>query len=179
MKVAEILTKHKLPSLENELVVGHILHKRREWVIANPKYKVSDDQSDQISELIKRRTSGEPLAYIIGKKEFYGREFEVNPSVLIPRPSTETLIELTLEYVKNPHDEVRQADRGVVCFSKVLREDFDPKTIVDIGTGSGCIAITLALESVVPEIIVNFLFKLNLSAKSKFTCPIIFPLFII
>jgi|TARA_Y100000310_G_C20697989_1_gene827105 release factor glutamine methyltransferase len=151
VKIGEILKTAELKTLEAELLLGFVMRKSREWVIANPDF----DAPDSIKDLIKRRASGEPLAYIVGKKEFYGREFTVNPSVLIPRPSTEGLIDLTLEFIKNPEDEVRKVDRGVVCFSKKLGDSSgvqdlrqgSGQAIVDVGTGSGCIAITLALEN--------------------------------
>ena len=75
--------------------------------------------------LVARRASHEPVAYILGSREFYGREFEVTPAVLIPRPETELIVELAL---------ARFPDRRA------------PLEIVDVGTGSGCLAVTLALE---------------------------------
>ena len=70
--------------------------------------------------MINRRTLGEPLAYILGHKEFYGRDFKVTPSTLIPRPETEALV------------------------TEII--NLRPQTILDVGTGSGCIAVTLAKE---------------------------------
>ncbi len=74
--------------------------------------------------MVARRQSGEPMAYLLGEKEFYGRPFRVTPDVLVPRPDTETLVEVAL-----------------AC----LRERTTPR-ILDLGTGSGCVAITLQLE---------------------------------
>ena len=125
-----------IPQLEKELILAFIKKKKREWIISHPEEALNPDEHKNYELLVKRREAGEPLAYIVGKKEFYGREFEVNPSVLIPRPSTECLVELSLDFVKKPCDAFREADRGVVCFSKTLRELPDVSTIVDIGTHS-------------------------------------------
>ena len=146
VKIEEILKAVELGRLEKELLLGFVMEKKREWLLSHVDELVDNKQADEFKNLVKRRKSGEPLAYITGIKEFYGKEFEVNKSVLIPRPSTESLIDLALDYIKEPRDEVRKADRGVVCFSEYLNKCLNGKKIVDIGTGSGCIAITLALE---------------------------------
>src|SRR5581483_10889943 len=80
-----------------------------------------EDELVPVRELLRRRAAGEPVAYLLGEREFYGRSFAVSPAVLIPRPGTETLVEAALQH--------REARR-----------------IADVGTGSGCIAITLACE---------------------------------
>jgi release factor glutamine methyltransferase len=80
---------------------------------------------DQLREFVERRAAGEPLQYITGVQDFYGREFRVTPDVLIPRPETELLVEAALEVTK--------VDSPVFC---------------DVGTGSGCIAVTLLCEIV-------------------------------
>lgn len=80
--------------------------------------------STQFDSLVTRRTTREPVAYLLGTREFYGRPFVVQPGVLIPRPETELLVDVALEWV----------------------EAIGARTIADVGTGSGCIAITLALE---------------------------------
>jgi release factor glutamine methyltransferase len=81
--------------------------------------------SNQFEALITRRTTREPVAYLLGTREFYGRPFAVQPGVLIPRPETELLVDVALEWV----------------------EAIGATTVADVGTGSGCIAVTLALES--------------------------------
>lgn len=83
---------------------------------------IAPDTAKIADALLRRRADGEPMAYVVGKKEFYGREFAVNESVLIPRPETEGLVELALGVVRP----------GCRC--------------IDVGTGSGCVAVTLALE---------------------------------
>lgn len=106
--------------IEAQLLVGHLFLKDRTWVLTNPDETVPVLAAEA---LLQRRESGEPLAYILGAREFYGRRFSVRPGVLIPRQETETLIETTLSL-------------GLPTKSCVL----------DIGTGSGCIAVTLKLE---------------------------------
>lgn len=95
----------------------------RSWLAAHGEDEISEDLAILANEMVARRASGEPLAYLFGFKEFYGRKFKVSPEVLIPRPETEGLIELV---------------RGLDLSEK-------PK-FLEIGTGSGCIAVTLAAE---------------------------------
>jgi release factor glutamine methyltransferase len=96
----------------------------RESLIAHPGRPVSAAVAEQFETMCARRRSGEPMAYLLGQREFYGRRFRVDPSVLIPRPETECLIEVALRHL----------------------QDRDSPRVLDLGTGSGCIAITLALE---------------------------------
>ncbi|MDP1864279.1 MAG: peptide chain release factor N(5)-glutamine methyltransferase [Thiobacillus sp.] len=94
------------------------------WLIAHDTDALSDTQITTFQSLLSRRLEGQPIAYLVGTREFYGRPFLVTPDVLIPRPDTELLVELALEHIP--------PDRAM--------------DILDLGTGSGCIAITLALE---------------------------------
>lgn len=100
--------------------IEDLLGKDRSWVNAHAEYELSDEQISVLDDKLKRRINREPLAYIRGKAWFYKRFFDVNPGVLIPRPESESFIELVKE--------------------------IKPKTVVDIGTGSGCLAITTKLE---------------------------------
>ncbi len=104
----------------------------------------------EVRSAMERRKSGEPVAYITGEKEFYGRTFSVSKGVLIPRPSTETLIKETLLFLKKPEKRVTEADTGIVILSAPLHP-MPAEVIVDIGTGSGIIAITLVKEGVTQE----------------------------
>ena len=104
-------------------LLSFVLGKDRTFLISHAEDQVDDDSLDQLREFVERRAAGEPLQYITGVQDFYGREFQVTPDVLIPRPETELLVEATLEVV----------GRG---------EAF----ICDVGTGSGCIAVTLLCE---------------------------------
>ncbi len=94
------------------------------WLIAHDTDSLSETHAAPLQMLLARRLAGEPIAYLVGKREFYGRPFEVSPDVLIPRPDTELLVELALSHL--PTDQAVE--------------------VLDLGTGSGCIAITLALE---------------------------------
>jgi release factor glutamine methyltransferase len=112
------------PSLDARLLLQHILQLEHADLIANENRQLTDDQSQLYDALISRRLAGEPATRIMGTREFYGREFKTSPAVLDPRPDTETLINLCLEYL--PPDE--------------------EQTILDLGTGSGILAITLLAE---------------------------------
>ena len=109
--------------LDAEVLLCHVLTKPRAWLFAHDTDPLSATQVERFQQLIKRRLTGEPIAYLVGEREFYGRDFSVTPAVLIPRPETELLVELTLE-LDLP----------------------DTAQIADIGTGSGCIGLTLTAE---------------------------------
>ncbi|PIQ90146.1 MAG: protein-(glutamine-N5) methyltransferase, release factor-specific [Candidatus Omnitrophica bacterium CG11_big_fil_rev_8_21_14_0_20_41_12] len=109
---------------EAELVLSHVLNCDKLSLYLNKDINLTKGNSVLISEILKRRISGEPLQYILGKTEFMGLEFKVDKRALIPRPETEILVETAI-------NELRTA--GISC----------PK-IFDLGTGSGCIAISIA-----------------------------------
>jgi len=123
-------------TLAAELLLLHVLGRNRTWLYAHPEEILSDTEANRFLDLIARRVAGEPTQHLTGKQEFWGLEFEVTPDVLIPRPETEHVIEVAL-------------DRLAV---RELRANRPPKSageglqIADIGTGSGCIAISLAKE---------------------------------
>lgn len=112
----------------------------RSWLVAHGEEKIPKDAAARANELVARRAKGEPLAYLLGYREFYGRKFQVSPEVLIPRPETEGLIELVRELVLS-----KEAQKGGMRKSSVNRERTEAR-ILEVGTGSGCIAVTLALE---------------------------------
>lgn len=111
------------PGLEAQILVSNVTDRDRSWVIAHPEYYLSAKQLNYLKELLERRLNGEPLPYLIGHWEFFGLDFLVNPNVLIPRPETELLVEKALEWLK-AHPKLN--------------------SVLDLGTGSGCIAISLA-----------------------------------
>lgn len=152
MQIAEALTKSHLPKIDAEMLLGHILSKPRSWIIAHENDTLETHTFDEFEAIAKRRRGGEPMSYITGVKEFYGREFLITPAVLIPRPATEELIDLTKEFLRERNNETREIDTGIVGISRVLCDE-EPTIILDIGTGSGCIAITLALEGLKQEMI--------------------------
>ena len=107
-----------------ELLLMLVLERSRAWVLAHPEAIPSSQQAGRFIELVERRYCGEPMQYITGETEFYGLPFTVTPDVLIPRPDTEHLVEKALE---------------------LARQFLQPR-IVDVGTGSGAIAVTLARQ---------------------------------
>jgi len=139
-----LLREAHVPSdtLAAELLLLHVAHRDRTWLYAHPEELLDPQTIESYFSLLRRRAAGEPTQHLTGKQEFWGLEFEVSPVVLIPRPETEHLIEVAL-------------DRLAV---RELRAGRDPKltgeglTIVDLGTGSGCIAIALAKELPAAEI---------------------------
>lgn len=123
-------------TLAAELLLLRATSHDRTWIYSHPEEILPPDIADNFFNLIRRRASGEPTQHLTGKQEFWGLEFAVSPDVLIPRPETEHLVEVAL-------------DRLAV---RELRAGRDPRltgknvTLVDIGTGSGCIAVALAKE---------------------------------
>jgi release factor glutamine methyltransferase len=111
------------PRLDADLLLAHALGVDRIHLIVESQRALAPDELARFRELIKRRRNGEPIAYILGQREFYGLEIRVNPSVLIPRPDTEILVEVAL-------DRTRERD----LFGRAL----------DLCTGSGCVAIAFA-----------------------------------
>lgn len=109
--------------LEAEVLFAHLSGRDRSWLYAHADECCEPELEKRYRRLIDRRCAGEPVAYLTGRREFYGREFLITPDVLIPRPETELLIDLALDLP--------------------LPEE---ARIVDLGTGSGCIALTLAAE---------------------------------
>ena len=105
-------------------LLAFVLGKDRTFIISHAEEQLSDDAFDRFRTSVERRAAGEPLQYITGVQDFFGREFHVTPDVLIPRPETELLVEAAIELVA----------------------DNSAPFICDIGTGSGCIAITLVGE---------------------------------
>lgn len=146
MTIGDVLRKSGIRNSETEILLSKILQRDRSWVVAHPEHIPKQRELDILDTWIHRREGGEPLAYITGTKEFYGRDFFVDRRVLIPRPSTEGLIDLTLDFLQSGREEKRTIDTGIVAQSFAYGEISGVRTIVDIGTGSGCIAITLALE---------------------------------
>src|SRR5208282_6280590 len=129
----EQLRAAKTPSytLAAELLLLHVSGRDRTWLYSHADEVLPPGTCEEYGELLRRRASGEPTQYLTGKQEFWGHEFEVTPGVLIPRPETEHLIEVALDRLAVR--EIR-AGRKQTLTGEGLR-------IVDVGTGSGCIAI--------------------------------------
>lgn len=124
------------PFLDSEILLAHILKKTKEYLYSHSEKKLTDKQINKFNLYLSRRRRHEPVAYIIGYKEFYGLRFTVNRNVLIPRPETEILVEEVLDFLKL----LRNSDA-----SSVTQLDIHEKpVIVDVGTGSGCIPVAIA-----------------------------------
>ncbi|MBB1558257.1 peptide chain release factor N(5)-glutamine methyltransferase [Candidatus Saccharibacteria bacterium] len=109
--------------LDSELLLSHVLQRPRHWLHAHSDSTLLHEQHMQAEQLLACRLRHEPLAYLVGHKEFYGRDFVVSPAVLVPRPETEQMITLLLQLIQPTQH-----------------------TIADVGTGSGILAITAQLE---------------------------------
>ncbi len=123
LTVARTLAESTLEPADARVLLRHALGVDAVWLIAHDRDAVSSEQIDRFAALVVRRRAGEPVAYITGVREFYGHDFNVAPAVLIPRPETELLVEWALERIL-PGANLR---------------------VLDLGTGSGCIAISIAL----------------------------------
>jgi len=104
------------------VLLALVLQRPKTWLLAHPEVHLTKAQTEQLEGLLQRLEAGEPLPYLLGIQEFFGLEFEVDPLVLIPRPETELLVETALTWL-NTHPSARKG--------------------LDVGTGSGCIAISL------------------------------------
>jgi release factor glutamine methyltransferase len=111
------------PRLTAEVLLAHALHRERVYLYAHPEEELTELAWIHYGRYLHERLNGKPTQYITGRQEFYGREFRVTPDVLIPRPETEHLVQASLARIR-PDD-----------------------VVLDVGTGSGAIAITLALET--------------------------------
>lgn len=120
--VRDALAESRLDPREAALLLREALRVEAAYLIAHPERVLTPAETGLYQEWVSRRQAGEPVAYLVGKKEFYGLEFRVTPDVLIPRPETELLVELALPHVPNG----------------------EPSRVLDLGTGSGILAITLA-----------------------------------
>ena len=121
-----ILKKSKIsnPQLDSEILLSNLIKRDKKHIILNPKELLNLEQKEKFKNLIERRTKGEPIAYLINRKEFWKDEFFVNKDVLIPRPDTELIIEQVLRNYSK-HSQLQ---------------------VLDIGTGSGCILLSILKE---------------------------------
>jgi len=117
------------PALDASVLVAHILDKPRTWVMAHPDVHLTPEQKKQLDESLLRLAEGEPFPYVLGHWEFFGLDFDVTPDVLIPRPETELLVEKAIAW---------------------LQEFPVSRTVADVGTGSGAIAVSIAVN--LPEV---------------------------
>jgi len=122
------------PTLTARLLLAAALDKPREWLVAHNDHPLSPEQAEAFERLSARALAHEPLAYLLGRREFYGLDFVIDPRVLIPRPETEMLVERALERLP-------AAGQNRAPQPDASRVDVD---VIDVGTGSGAIAIAIA-----------------------------------
>lgn len=118
--IAAVMQRAPVEQLEARMLIGHVTQLTRVQLITQAERAFSDAEATQLNTLFQRRVAGEPMAYLLGEREFFGLTFKVDPAVLIPRPDTELLVELALQHL--PQD----------------------GRVLDMGTGSGAIAIAIA-----------------------------------
>jgi release factor glutamine methyltransferase len=114
----------RIDPVDARVLLCHVVQRGSAYVAAHPEIELRPADRDRYAELVARRVRGEPVAYLTGHREFYGKPFRVSPATLIPRPETELLVDLALERL--PHDGAAR--------------------VMDLGTGTGCIAISIASE---------------------------------
>jgi len=124
ISIAELTRGSGIDAIDARVLLRAALGVSDAHLIAHAGDEISAQHEARFRALAARRAAGEPIAYLVGEREFYGRAFAVSPAVLIPRPETESLVELALQRL--PRN--------------------DPCRVLDLGTGSGCIAISIALE---------------------------------
>src|SRR5713226_891744 len=117
------------PWLDAEILVAHVLHSSRERLHSHPEQPLTAAQRQRLSRLTTRRVARVPVPYLLGEREFYGHMLTVTPAVLIPRPESELLVELAIDWLK-AHPDARR--------------------VIDLGTGSGAVAIAVAMA--VPQV---------------------------
>lgn len=123
--VSRLISISDTPALDASVLLANIIGKPRTWIMAHPELILTSEQQKHLSESLQRLEKGEPLPYVLGHWEFFGLDFDVTPDVLIPRPETELLVEKAIAW---------------------LQESPVRRTVADIGTGSGAIAISIAVN---------------------------------
>jgi release factor glutamine methyltransferase len=111
-------------SLDAQIILAHILDKERGWLFAHYDQALDEEQSEAFADMVARRAAAEPVAYLVGHREFYGLDLTVDRRVLIPRPETELLVDAVLDHIES------RANQRV--------------RMVDVGTGSGAVAVAVA-----------------------------------
>jgi release factor glutamine methyltransferase len=135
------------PRLDAELLLAHVLGWPRARLLAERRHALANAERRAFDVLVERRRALEPVAYLVGHKEFFGLDFVVDRRVLVPRPETELLVEVALERARRwtvDDRRWRPSSQSIV---------YRPPSIVDVGTGSGCIAIALAVHLPEAEIL--------------------------
>jgi len=114
------------PGLDGQILLMHELGKTKSWILAHPEYELESNNIASLHSKVNRARQGEPIPYIIGHWEFYALDFLITPDVLIPRPETEMIVDMAVDWIKKQEGS---------------------KRVLDMGTGSGCIAVAIALHA--------------------------------
>ena len=121
----QLISISDTPSLDASVLIAHVIHKPRTWVMAHPELALTSEQQKDLDESLARLERGESFPYVLGQWEFFGLDFEITPDVLIPRPETELLVEKAVAWLQcSPEN----------------------RTVADIGTGSGAISVSIAVN---------------------------------
>lgn len=118
-------SRSQTPSLDAQLLMMRTLGRPRAWLLAHPEFELNSDQRSRFNGFVERCLHGEALPYVLGWWEFYGRQFHLTHDVLIPRPETELLVQVALTSLARRQEKIR---------------------VIEVGTGSGCLLATMALE---------------------------------
>lgn len=138
----------QIDPIDLDVLIGYVTKKSREFILSHPEFNLTTLQTEKLAPLIERRTKNEPLAHILGTKEFYGLNFKVNKHTLIPRPETELIIDMALEEIFNIQHPILN--------------------IIDIGTGSGniIISITNQLKLTPYQLLATNYFAIDISKEA-------------
>ena len=141
LSITALLSRYVIDQREGQIILAHVLGVSRASVIAHPERRVDPAKAIIAQNLLARRVAGEPIAYLLGTREFYGRDFVVSAATLIPRPETELLVEQALARITGHLLSTSRTGASVTQLAN------PHPSILDLGTGSGAIAISIALES--------------------------------
>ncbi|MFA6485920.1 MAG: peptide chain release factor N(5)-glutamine methyltransferase [Candidatus Magasanikbacteria bacterium] len=131
-----LLQQSKIDALDAEIICAEVCKKPRAYILTHPEFFVTKAQERKILALFDRRQAGEPLAYLTGRKEFYGLDFFVDKRVLVPRPETELMAETAIDIILNFEFRISNKFRNINIKNNTV--------LIDIGTGSGCVPIAIA-----------------------------------
>lgn len=147
MTIQDLMKTANIDRTDAEILIAHVLEKPRSFVLAHGETNIDAASLAVLRTMIERRQSHEPIALITEQKEFYGRTFRVTKHTLIPRPATEALVADALAFLKGGTPETHEIDNGIASYCRRF-QDRPIEAVLDVGTGSGCIGITLSCEGV-------------------------------
>lgn len=139
---ARLAATSSTASLDAQVLLAHLIGKPRAWLLAHPEAPLTPEQHAELERKLQQLELGTPLPYLLGAWEFFGLLFKITPDVLIPRPETELLVETALEWLDRKF--LLQSCKG--CPGGLAENLTGPILAADVGTGSGCIAVSLAVH---------------------------------